>query len=154
MDLRNEVDLIEQLDLFPVVIVPEMAHVSEACKSALVAYVEAGGRLLLSGVHVAEQYGKLAGVAVGEGEPEGGWLPVGNEAVTVAGEYQPTTLDGAEVLANVLHQQDPVKNQRDLAADTPPAMKLGKALWSPFMVLFSAAITDPTIPACGALSEI
>jgi hypothetical protein len=118
VDLRNEVDLVAQLDRYGVVVVPEMAQVSDVCKAALNDYVETGGRLLLSGVHVAEQYGELAGVSERDDEQEGGWLPVGNEAVTVAGDYQPTSLNGAELLANVLDQQDPVNNQRDLAAAT------------------------------------
>ena len=44
-------------------------------KTALAEYVRQGGRLLLSGVHVAEQYGRLTGVqrrivVPGLGSPE------------------------------------------------------------------------------------
>lgn len=118
VDILNEATLMKKLADYPIVVVPEAEHLPDAVKTALADYARGGGRLLLSGVHVAEQFGELAGVAKAEGTPAGGWLPAGNGAVKVAGDYQPTTLQGAEALAPVLFQQEPELNQRGFAAAT------------------------------------
>lgn len=117
-DLLNEEALIERMHGYPVVIVPEQAYLPEAVKVALADYVQAGGRLLISGDFVAAQYGELAGVSPRDGEQQGGWLPVENAAVTVGGVFQPVTLNTAAELAALLAQQDPVRNRRDMAAAT------------------------------------
>jgi hypothetical protein len=118
VDLLNEGMLLERLDAYKAVVVPEAAHVPAAVKAALKAYVERGGRLLLSGDFVAAQYSELAGVTPREGVKQGGWLPAENGAVTVSGGYQATDLNGAAALAWMLHQQDPDENRRDFPAAT------------------------------------
>ncbi|MGI6138588.1 MAG: alpha-L-fucosidase [Candidatus Hydrogenedentales bacterium] len=119
VDILNEVTLLERIDAYPFIVIPEAENVSEDMKAALPAYVEKGGQLLLSGAHVADQYGELAGVAKEENsEAAGGWLPAANGAVKVAGAYQPTILQGATSLAPVLYQQEPVLNQHHFSAAT------------------------------------
>ena len=118
VDLRNEEDLLAQMDAYPAIVVPEMAEVPEPVKAALADWVRRGGRLFLSGPFVAAQYGELAGVKPREGETNGGWLPVENGAVHLAQAYQAVDLDGAIELAPLLAQQEPVKNRRDTAAAT------------------------------------
>ncbi|HEX71723.1 MAG TPA: hypothetical protein ENN65_00190 [Candidatus Hydrogenedentes bacterium] len=118
VDVINEATLLRVMNDYPMVVVPEAAHVPDTVKDALNDYVKRGGRLLLSGDFVAEQYGELAGVRKDEREKHGGWLPAGNGAVTVTGAYQPTVLEGAVALAPALYQQDPQLNQRDFAAAT------------------------------------
>ncbi len=117
-DLLNEEALMDNMALYPVVLVPEMAHVPDTLKTALEAYVRKGGRLLLSGDFVAGQYGKLAGVKPRGEEKLDGWLPVQEQAVKISGAWQAVDLDGAEALAHVLSQQEPDLNQTDAPAAT------------------------------------
>jgi len=117
-DILNEAALLERMTEYPAVVVPEQEHVPDAVKTALADYVRQGGRLLLSGVHVPTQYAELAGVTPREKEQHGGWLPADNGAVTVSGAYQAVDLNGAQELAPMLAQQDPVLNRYDTAAAT------------------------------------
>ncbi len=118
VDILNEVTLVKNITQYPLVVVPEAETVPDSVKTALAAYVQQGGRLLLTGVHVAEHYSELAGVVKAEGARAGGWLPAGNGAVKIAGDYQPVTLQSATELAPVLAQQEPALNRRDFAAST------------------------------------
>jgi hypothetical protein len=118
VDMLNEETLLQRLDQYPAVVVPEMAHVPDEVKAALRAYVERGGRLMLSGDFVPEQWGDWTGVTVREGVRGGGWLPADNGAVTVSGAWQAVDLAGATSLAPMLQQQDPVLNAYDFPAAT------------------------------------
>lgn len=118
VDILNEEALVGRMGQYRMVVVPEAEAVPDYVKDALRKYVGDGGRLLLSGVHVAEQYGDLAGVEKREGDPQDGWLPVDGRAVKIAAKFQPVTLKGATELAPVLYQQEPDLNRRDMAAAT------------------------------------
>jgi len=118
VDIINEATLLKKLNDYPLVVIPEAKHVADEVKAALKGYVEQGGCVVLSGAFVAEQYGDLAGVAKADQAAEGGWLPAGNGAVKVSGNYQPTILQGAKALAPVLYQQEPKLNQHNFAAAT------------------------------------
>jgi len=128
VDIINEAKLLRDLNAYPLVVIPEAERMPDTVKAALKGYVEQGGRLLLSGAFVAEQYGDLAGVAKADQAAEGGWLPAGNGAVKISGAYQPTVLEGAEALAPVLYQQEPALNQRDFAAATLNAVGNGRVV--------------------------
>ncbi len=117
-DILNEPTLMERITGYAIVVVPEQEHVPDDVRAAIAAYVRGGGRLLISGAHVAAQYGELAGVEARGEERHGGWLPVGNGAVIAAGAYQATNLVGASELAPMLYQQEPELNRRDMAAAT------------------------------------
>jgi hypothetical protein len=117
VDLLNEATLLDHLDEYPAVVVPEAREVPSALREALAGYVARGGRLLVVGDFAAAQYGELAGVSPGEGQATG-YLPVMGQAVTVQGGFQRVNLAGAEVLAHVLSQQDPDVNATDLPAAT------------------------------------
>jgi len=90
------------------------------------AYVNEGGRLLVSGAHVANELADLAGVQAAEGQIAGGWLPAGNGCVTAPGPWQPVKLEGAAELAPLLNQQEPALNR----AATPAATlnRIGKGI--------------------------
>lgn len=118
VDILNEATLMKKMAEYPLIVVPEAEHVPDNVKAALADYAAKGGRLLLTGVHVAEQYAGLAGVAKAEGARAGGWLPAGNGAAKVSGDYQPTTLQSAVELAPVLAQQEPGLNRRGFAGAT------------------------------------
>lgn len=128
VDIVNEAKLLQDMNAYPFLVIPEAEHVADEVKAALPGYVKAGGRLLLSGMFVAEQYGELAGVAKADRVAEGGWLPAGNGAVKIRNPYQPTVLRGAEVLAPVLNQQDPELNQCDFAAVTLHVVGKGRVV--------------------------
>ncbi len=117
-DLLNEETLAAHLSEYPVVIVPEARNVPEDLKAKLKAYVNNGGKLILSGTFVAEQYGELAGVEKRTEEPQGGWLPVQGESVNACGPFQPVKPTTAETLAMMLYERDPQLNQRDFPAAT------------------------------------
>ena len=117
-DILNEEMLVERMTAYPLVVVPEQEHVPDSVKEALADYAREGGRVLLSGAHVAAQYGEMAGVAPREGEEYGGWVPADNGAVTVGGAFQAVDLVQATALAPMLAQQDPILNRRDTAAAT------------------------------------
>jgi len=118
VDILNERALLERLGAYKAVVVAEQEHVPNTVKEALGEYVRRGGRLLISGAHVAEQYGEVAGVAPRAGEQHGGWVPADNGAATVGGVFQAVTLTTARALAPLLYQQEPELNQRDTAAAT------------------------------------
>ncbi len=140
-DLLNEEMLMERMAQYPMVIVPEAENVPEAVKEALQSYVKRGGRLVLSGAHVARQYGKLAGVEPKAGDPQGGWLPADGGAVTLSGAFQPVELKKAKSLAPLLYQQDPELNQRDMPAATLNAFGDGAvvALYGPVFAAYYSA---------------
>jgi len=116
-DILNEEAFIERIGEYPIAVVPEQEGLPKPVVAALRAYVKAGGRLLLSGANVAQEYPDLAGVKAVEGQEGAGWVPADNGCVTVAGPWQRVKLAGAAELAPLLNQQEPTLNQ----AGTPAA---------------------------------
>ncbi len=108
VDILNEQALCERIGEYKLVVIAEQTDLPDTVKAALADYVRAGGKVLLSGSRVAQDFPELAGVAP-EGEPREGYffLPVGREATIVKGPWQPVTLAGAETLLQVMEQQDP-----------------------------------------------
>ncbi len=89
-----------------------------AVTQALDAYVQNGGRLLLTGSTVATQHGALAGVAPVEGGLIGGYVPSGNGCTTAGAVWQKVTLTDATELAPLLNQQESELNKAGTAAAT------------------------------------
>jgi len=108
VDVVNENGLLERLPEYALVVIPEQTGLSEEMKDALTAYVQAGGRLLLSGAQVGLDFADLAGVTAG-GDPIEGhfYLPVGNEATIVKGPRRAVTPAGATVFREMLRRQEP-----------------------------------------------
>ncbi|MCC6143673.1 MAG: hypothetical protein IT368_07690, partial [Candidatus Hydrogenedentes bacterium] len=118
-DLLNEEMLLERMGQYPVVLVPEREILPVQVMAALRSYVEQGGRLLMSGAHVAAQFPELTGTLPVEGAQHGGvYLPADEGAVTVGGAWQVVSLHGAEAVAGMLNQQDPNVNQLDAPSAT------------------------------------
>jgi len=121
VDLQNEEGLLARLAEYPLVVVPEEDPLPEHITSALRAYVEAGGRLVLSGVHVASYpiLADLAGVRA-VGAPRAGfhYLPSATGTATVAGPWQLVKLAGAVQWLPLLAEPDPEKGTVGSAAVT------------------------------------
>ncbi len=109
-DLRTEDDLLDQLDAYALVVVAEQEGPPGPLAAALAAYAARGGRLLLSGAHLAVDpaLAKLAGVEAA-GAPRSGfhYLPIDGASVTVAGPWQPVRLAGAAEWAALLQGPEP-----------------------------------------------
>jgi hypothetical protein len=108
VDILDEPTLVERIAEYKLVVIPEQQHLPEPVREALAAYVEGGGKLLLTGANVAADFPHLAGVTP-DGDPVDGYffLPVGREATTMMGPRQPVALDGAETLLTAHKQQEP-----------------------------------------------
>lgn len=115
-DILNESAFLERGRAYPLVVVPEQEDLPDTVVEALRAYVEGGGRLLLTGAHVAEVHGALAGVRPAEGRHASGWLPADNGCVTVTGPWQNVEPAGAVEVAAFLSQQEPELNRAGIAA--------------------------------------
>lgn len=116
VDLLNEQALLERMHEYPAVVVPEAEGLPESVKTALRTYVEAGGRLLLSGTHVAAQYSELAGIAPRAGEMHAGFVPAGNGVTTVGGTWQAIDLTTAVPALLLYAGQEPELQAHDFPA--------------------------------------
>ena len=126
VDILNEETLLERMAQYGIVIVPEQDGLPENVTKGLQAYVENGGRLLISGPDVAKQHSALAGVEAVEGQRGQSWVPAENGCVTVAGPWQNTKLTTARELAPLLSQQEPELNKTGVSAST--VNKVGKGV--------------------------
>ncbi len=110
-DILNEDALLERIDQYKLIVVPEQTNLPASVIDALTAFVQAGGALILSGTHVAADFAALAGIAPA-GEPKDGYfyLQVDREATTVKGPRQPLALAGADCWRAVMKQQEPGYN--------------------------------------------
>lgn len=118
VDILNEATLARKMNDYPMIVIPEAAYVPQDFRSALQSYVREGGKIVLTGAHVAEMYEELAGVQKTDKPPRDGWLPAGNGAVRVHGLYQPIQCTTATELAFLLYEQDPERNRLDFPAST------------------------------------
>jgi hypothetical protein len=101
VEVLPEGPALRRMKEFRLVVVPELTALSRPMRAALAAYARGGGRVVLSGSHVAGEYGDLAGVRP-DGPPvtESFLLPAGDETVPCPGPWQPVaTGEGCEVVA-------------------------------------------------------
>ena len=129
VDVLGEEDLIARLADYPLVVVAEQTHPTAALKAALTAYVEKGGKLLLSGTHVAKEFAALAGVEP-VGEPVEGhfYLQVGRETTTCKGPRQAVATTTAQPLCTVMKGQEPGFNETDEVVVTMNEVGAGRVL--------------------------
>ena len=119
-DIVLEAQALAGLDAYRLVVVPEQTHLGDDLLAALSTYAQAGGCVLLTGAHLAQEAAALTGVAAA-GEPVSAQvhLPVADRAVPVCGPWQPVeTQAGTEVWACLLDQQEPGKDATDQAVVT------------------------------------
>lgn len=129
VDVLSEEGLLESINKFALVVIPEQTHLPESLKMAVRQYVEDGGKLIISGTNVAADWGDLAGVAA-DGELEDGYfyLQVGREATTIKGPRQPVKLQGAQEALPVMIQQQPGFNDSSQPAITLNNVGTGQVL--------------------------
>jgi hypothetical protein len=124
-DLLNETALMERMDQYPLVIVPRYDNLPGELKQALTDYVRKGGRMVMSGSHLARQFPELTGTQDAGVERDLAYLPANGGAVTSAGPWREVALDGAEPLAMLLDQQEPELNKTAFPAATVNAFGQG-----------------------------
>lgn len=112
----------ERLAGYKLVVVPEQTHLSDELQAALLDHAAAGGAVLLSGAHLAEECPDLVGVSPGAGpddQPATSYLPVADRAVPVFGPWAAVE-PGPETdtWAVTMRQQEPGKDDTDRPAVT------------------------------------
>ena len=118
-DVLPEEQALARMRRYKLIVVPEQTHLTAKMKVALENFARAGGRVFMTGAHLAREMPDLVGAsplppAEGVDLPQDNqavYLPVGNEAVGVGGPWQPVLpKPGTWVLACRLSEQDPGKN--------------------------------------------
>lgn len=127
VDILTEEKLLARMTEYPLVIVPEQQGLPADMIKALYAYVDGGGRLIVSGPTVAAEFAQAVGpdflgVEPIEGQHGRGWVPVQDGCVTANGPWQNVKLSGARQLTPLLKQQEP-----DLNLAGTPAATLNRA---------------------------
>jgi hypothetical protein len=107
VDVMNEDALLRRMDAFPVIVVAEQTHLPQALRAALVDWARRGGKLLLTGAHVAHDFADVIGAsAIGEPEDASYCVPADGGAVPIGGAWQRVKLRGAREMAKLLRRQD------------------------------------------------
>lgn len=128
-DIVLEGDALRVMGQYKLVVVPGQTHLTPEIKAGLTAYAETGGCVVLTGAHLAEECGELAGVeaagTVDESADARIYLPAEGKAVPVFGSWQPVrAAAGTEVWTCAMKQQEPGKDDTDEAVVT--ARRVGK----------------------------
>ena len=163
-DVTNEATLqrmltnrpIEDGEGYSVVVIAEQTNLPEELKAALVEWVKRGGKLLLTGSHIVQDWADVAGVAnllgvnlaaayavpshdSGEPNDDTRYVAADGGAVPVIGPWQPVTLAGGRALAPLYKTPD-VKHDR-LPYPAATLKKVGKgavaAIYGPIATMFA-----------------
>jgi hypothetical protein len=119
VDILNEIALRKKLNEYKLVVIPEQTNVSQEFKNDLAAFCEDGGRVLITGVNAASDFGDILGVEpLGKVSEGYYYLEIGGQATTVKGPRQSVELGDAEALRNVMKDQEPGENETDIPAVT------------------------------------
>ena len=124
VDILNEGMLIERMQDYPVVVVPEQEGLPENVVEALHDYVAGGGRLLVSGANVSTEYPDLCGVEPNGGHV-GGFVPADNGCVRVSPPWQVVRLTTAAEVAPLLSGQELERDHTGSPATTINALGQG-----------------------------
>jgi hypothetical protein len=107
VDLRNEPDGLTGLDDYPLVVLAEPGPRPWDVVRRLAAYVEAGGRLLVTGADHSTEMWQLIGVRPDGKEPKDRYLPAQWETVAFQEGCVAGSVDGAQILLPSLPTSDP-----------------------------------------------
>jgi hypothetical protein len=126
-DLLTAADARERLADYKLVVVPEQTNLSPALAAALEAYAAGGGRVLLSGAHLAVATPELVG-ARRVGEALGPiWLPIDGQAAPLGGDWYAVEGSAPAVL-RALDQQEVEANATQAVVVTRRAVGAGAIL--------------------------
>lgn len=119
VDILSEPHLLEKMNDFKLIVIPEQTNVSDAFKQALKKYCEEGGKVLITGLNAAEDFGDILGVLPsGDAQDDYYYLEIGSEATTVKGPRQPVELKGSEAFKFAMTNQEPGLNDTESPAVT------------------------------------
>ena len=126
-DVLTEDASLKRMNEYKLVVVPEETRLDEQVVLALDGFARAGGYVLMSGEHLAQDYPALVGATPGPAAVvDRIYLPLGRRAVPVGPVWQPVTpASGTEVLMRRLNQQEPGKDITDQVVATKRAVGKG-----------------------------
>ena len=154
VEVVAEHQLAGRLAEYPLIVVPEWDYLEPAFKDGLVAYVKAGGNLLLIGPKTAALFQAELGAALG-GEPgpsRPSYVAHGGALVTLESETQLATLGSRAATFGRLHSTN------DLASPSRPAAsitKLGRGrIAATYFTFGSSYLREPTGEARRLLNDL
>jgi len=113
-DVLTQDTALRRMEEYKLAVVPEQTHLSERIVTALEAFAEAGGHVLISGAHLAQDVPELVGAVEGEPASEPSYLPVDGRAVPVSGPWQLVRpAEQTTAWISRLKQQEPEKDATD-----------------------------------------
>ncbi len=110
-DVVNESTLLRNMSRYPVIAIMEQTHLPEALREAVLDWVKQGGKLLLTGAHVTQDWGKATGVKLAGDPIEGAaYVPATHPgagegiqgSVPMFGRWQPVRCTRATILSPLL----------------------------------------------------
>lgn len=123
-DLLTEEAALARLGDYKLLVVPEQTHLSPALQAALAGFVTAGGELIVSGAHVAEELPGLVGCTAGP-KTDTVQIAVRGECAQLAGEWSlPVLQAGTEVWHGDCRNLEP--SLEDESRPVITARQLGK----------------------------
>jgi hypothetical protein len=145
----GEHHLAGRMDQYPLIVVPEWEYLEPPFKDQLIAYVRAGGNLLLVGPKTAALFQAELGVTFqGQPKPSGTiYLADGNGISPTKGETQAVTLSPSATAFVAIHQTN------DPASPSQPAasiMKLGRGRIAATYFTLGQTYTSAPTPALRA----
>lgn len=109
-DVMNEDALLRRMYDYPVIVIAEQTHLPQALKDALLVWVKQGGKLLLTGSNIVQDFPDVLGV-ITAGDPsfEALFVPADGGTAPVDGPWQLVKLKGARALASLHRTPDASK---------------------------------------------
>ncbi len=141
VDILNEARLTKHITEYPLVVVPEQDGLPQDIVDLLDGYAQDGGRVFVTGAHVAAQMGELCGVKSADGRLGASYVPASGGCVIVGGHWQKVILDTAVEVAPLLDQQEPELNRAGFPAATINKVGAGAvlAVHGPVFDVYNAA---------------
>ena len=128
-DVLPEDAALARMRRYALLVLPEQESLSPQMQQALAEYVAGGGCLIMSGAHLAREFGNWLGL-----EPDGEPLPQAilptpdGRSVTLSGPWQPVRLRGAGALVPHLSGRDPEQDKTEVPAITLTCRGQGRVL--------------------------
>lgn len=129
VDLLDNTRLCERISGYALVVVGEQDPVSREVLAALEAYAGAGGKVLMTGAHLADACSELVGVAPAGPVNDKPWfIPHAGECVELAGPWRPVRVTSATAVAPVMTERQPGKDETAFPAITRRRVGSGEVI--------------------------